>query len=115
MRFVLGLALLVGTVCVGQQPKQLTCPKYEHVEFDEEMDTIAIPESRHPYHKVPGSERCAPDLHVVTEKEFQELLARLKVLERTAMICAKQADGSFNCESVEYRESHPKIEVDVKQ
>jgi len=82
MRFVLGLALLVGTVCVGQQPKQLTCPKYEHVEFDE---------------------------------EFQELLARLKVLERTAMICAKQADGSFNCESVEYRESHPKIEVDVKQ
>jgi len=90
----------------------LKCAQYEHVER---------PVSKCPDNQpvgcvlLPEPPVCAPDLHVVTEKEWQELLARLKVLERTAMICAKQADGSFTCESVEYRESHPKIDVDVKQ
>jgi len=75
MRFVLGLALLVGTVCVGQQPKPLTCPKYEHVMFQRET---CIPDgcfmaSSEPY--------CAPDLHVVTEKEWAELQERLKWLD----------------------------------
>jgi hypothetical protein len=99
---IVSLALLVGTVCGGQQSGQrypigtvaekgiqvpvpqvapLKCGKYEHVEWDEEVDVIAIPENHHPYHKVPGSERCAPDLHVITEKEFQQLLERIKKLE----------------------------------
>ena len=85
---IVSLALLVGTVCVGQQAqyhgpesippgykctswtgdyclataeiKPRKCPKYEHVEHLRPSDGSGIT-------------TCAPDLHVVTEKEWQEI------------------------------------------
>jgi len=107
------LALLVGTVCVGQQPSEfdvsscrqvcdskglcvnecktkepapLKCQKYEHVERpvskcpdDQPVGCMIFPEPP----------RCAPDLHVVTEKEWVETQERLKAMDKyiTESIC----------------------------
>jgi len=109
---LLGLALLVGTVCVGQQPHvcpgphgtvvdcgdavpipstgsvakpaPLKCGKYQRMvrsltqsckaDPSDKTGMIAICEdSKPPY--------CVDDLHVVTEKEWQETTQRLFVLE----------------------------------
>ena len=119
------LALLVGTVCGGQQPaqkvvewprvvsvpaaehkpmviagdgvtltmqkngdvlaeaKSLQCPKYQHL--------TGAQASCHCNDKGctcdPPKPKCAPDLHVVTEREWQELMARLKKMESKEMPC----------------------------
>ena len=63
-------------------PKPLKCGKYQHVEWQIRAKVIGIP-GGDPYEHVPGSEYCADDMHSVTEKEWQELMARLKALERS--------------------------------
>jgi hypothetical protein len=60
-----------GEACVV--PKPLKCGKYQHVEPTCESDgNVTI---------CNGSPKCADDMHSVTEKEWQELVGRLKELE----------------------------------
>lgn len=79
---ITGAALALSIAAHGQtQNKEpLKCGKYQHVE-PAHMDcslstgTIATCDLFVP-------ERCADDVHVLTEREWQELIARLEKLEK---------------------------------
>lgn len=62
------------------QPKPLKCGKWEHVEWQIRAKVIGIP-GGDSFEHVPGSEYCAPDMQLVTVKDWQELIARVKKLE----------------------------------
>jgi hypothetical protein len=101
---IVSLALLVGTVCggqtgstgitssgrvqVGEAPKPLKCGKYAHVEYQEHtcLSDGCWNQPVPPY--------CAPDLHVVTEKEWISMQERLKKLE-TAVVSSKTITKKF--------------------
>ena len=104
MKYLSILLLLSAGVCVGQQPTctvnassadpnsnsvkcepqpaPLKCGKYEHPEAtdcntcDPKIHICTLMN----YINVPA--HCAPDLHTVTEREWQELMERLKKLEK---------------------------------
>ena len=75
------LILMLALWQQAAQPKPIACPKYTHPETtdcntcDQKthmctlMNCISIPD------------HCADDMHVVTEKEWQELMSRLRRLE----------------------------------
>jgi len=73
----------------------LTCPKYQHVvpAHDEDCSggTLA-------YCRFTVAAACADDMHEVTEKEWQELMQRLKKLEagHVAATC-KQIGNILEC------------------
>ena len=56
------------------QPAPLKCGKWTHFE-----PAVEVHVGGNIFKSLP--DRCAPDLHTVTEKEWQELMARLKRLE----------------------------------
>jgi len=79
-------------VCVGQQTKQVvSCAGSEdghYVPIEPPLTFVTGPslkcDPKLEYNAFDGhgKEFCAPLLHAVTEKEWQELMARLKKLER---------------------------------
>ena len=109
---LLAAVLGIGIACAGQQPAQISsgagdavpqgrsavagtapdskllkCGKYEHVDHwpggcgpspcDEHgCYAVCLP---------PPPDKCAPDLHVVTEREWQDLKDHIRTLER--LIC----------------------------
>ena len=74
----------IGRVCADASPAPLKCEKYEHYEpgsIEDCSDGLGSCRTN-----VPA--RCAPDIHTLTEKDWQELMAqnrardaRLKALE----------------------------------
>lgn len=68
------------------QPAPLKCGKYEHVDDTLRKLCLALePETRNklPHcNPLPKDVVCVPDVHVVTEKEWQELMDRLDALRR---------------------------------
>ena len=75
----------------GEHDHALVCPKYQHEEWSEFR---CIPGCSDPErekcdnwpgvgvcHIEPTVHGCVAELHVVTEQEWQELMARLKALE----------------------------------
>lgn len=59
--------------------KPLKCGKYEHLE--PATTTVTSPSGT--VFQTQTYQHCAPDMHEVTEKEWQELQERLKALEKT--------------------------------
>jgi hypothetical protein len=57
-----------------EQPKPLKCGKYE--EHTGNVCTVTTGDPN-----VICGDRCRPKMHSVTEKEYQELLARIRALE----------------------------------
>jgi len=70
----------------------LKCGKYEHVE----RPVSKCPDNQ-PVGCVmfPEPPACAPDLHVVTEREWQELMARLKAMEVCKSGSVKIVNGEY--------------------
>jgi hypothetical protein len=67
-----------GTHWVVMDVGPLKCGKYEHVEAPPFGDCGFNGSCFTPY--------CAPDMHLVTEKEWQEMITRIETLEKTHLI-----------------------------
>ena len=89
--------------CVDDKPAPLKCEKYEHVEYEScPRDQMVMKnwETGEFTCLRPEKSYCAPDLHTVTEREWQELLERLKKLEEKPQpqkhitACARRPDSA---------------------
>lgn len=82
--------IVPGVQQVQAGAKALACEKYQHFVADEchGVDGMwACPTD-------PNAGHCAPDMHAVSEKDWQELMARLKKLEDP---CKSTLDGPVAC------------------
>jgi hypothetical protein len=70
-----------GYACVSKsvisQPKPLKCGKYEHIETEQSFGSF-------------GHSVCAPIMHEVTEKEWQELMQRIDALREWNLSIVKR-------------------------
>jgi len=84
-------------------PAPLKCGQYEHVEHIEGYCHSASCKGNFACPAIAVCDapvdRCAPDLHTVTEKDWVELMERLKRLEDKALICYEASDGKVYCDS----------------
>ena len=64
--------------CVCEQP--LKCPRYQH---DEEVPGCSWGDTKGHSGQC---HRCAPDMHVLTEREWQEVITHLKLIEKRQQI-----------------------------
>jgi hypothetical protein len=102
-------ALMLASVCAAQDgiPKlppdlaPIACGKYQH--FESGYMRWASETCYDCFQHVP--DRCLDDLHTVTEREWVELMARLKALESDAIRCHEDPTGKFiQCDSVVHKE-----------
>jgi len=77
--------------------KPLTCPKYQHVEGA----TSLCPCDSSGCKCEPPKPKCVDDMHEVTEKEWQELMARLKKLEGSWIKPEYTKDDPPDCSKVQ--------------
>ena len=79
---------VTAVIVPDPQPAPLKCGKYEHVVHElAHCENTCSPDSwicNSSCKAIPERSYCAPDLHTVTEREWQELLERLKALDKYA-------------------------------
>lgn len=88
------IALLLAVVMCGglsaqTTPKPLQCGKYQHIQHwaarcgpsPDMCDSESMVCEAVSICTPPPPDQCVPNLHTVTEREWQELMARLKALE----------------------------------
>ena len=73
--------LMLALVAGGQTKPPLTCPKYQHVESVSPCGPIKCGKFDACACSSPNVDACVDDIHFVTEREWLELMARLKELE----------------------------------
>lgn len=84
MRLILLSALIMcGALNAQTAPKPLKCGKYQHVKYGNTCEPGETCKVNDPIHKH-WARSCADNLHTVTEREWQELMARLKWLEESS-------------------------------
>lgn len=88
---------LAGAECVADsKPAPLKCVKWEHVERTEVICNPPDAIRRDDWLercKVTPTFKCAPDMHTVTEKEWQELMEKMKKLENALCYTSQKSDG----------------------
>jgi len=79
-----------GLVCDGKtgKPIPLQCPKYQHEQYTaphcaNTCDSYGTCTAQ--CLSVAASDTCVDDMHTVTEREWQDLIARLKVVEKAGL------------------------------
>jgi hypothetical protein len=80
MKYIGTVALLLSSVLVSAEPP-LKCGKYQHVENDRFVRDPSV----HGYIegiRIDHTPHCEFDVHPVTEKEWQELMARLQAMDK---------------------------------
>jgi len=88
-----GRGCLASEHCLDPAPAPLKCGQYEHVEL-EHYSCVQDRNQQRPAHDcyIDNTPRCAPDLHTVTEKDWQELMERMKRIEEKTVICKYEND-----------------------
>jgi hypothetical protein len=73
--------IAVAVLMAGQQAQFNECPKYQHVVWSGSMTSCRSVNGSNLIECDPAPVQCADDLHIVTEKEWQELMHRIGDLE----------------------------------
>jgi hypothetical protein len=84
-----GHGCLSSEHCFDKAPAPLKCGKYQHVEAVQSL----CPCDKNGCTCLPPTAKCAPDLHTVTEKEWQELNEQLRLMQKLLGITVKPLES----------------------